>query len=115
MRRVPGPSADGAGRTDSPPFDEVRHFLGETRRALVRCYANALKSNPDARGTIGFRVTFSTEGRVTRVDVVRRDGAFSDDLTACVSRVLAGLSIGPGDGPREIVIPLVLTTDMWGT
>lgn len=93
----------GSGNLDS---GALMRLIRRKRRQFKYCYERELKRNPSLRGKLSVRVTVSTRGRASNVEL--EENTLNSNVARCITRGIRRWRFPkPSDGPTNVVIPFV--------
>lgn len=86
--------ADAATVAAAPTLPQVLEEQARSGKAMQRCYARALRRNPDLHGQLRLGVRINAEGRVDRVLLLESD--HNDPLLhGCLGEMVCGWAVAP--------------------
>lgn len=91
-------ACDGAGRSQQAYAADANRLLETRRPDLVRCYDDALKTDPAAAGTVTVQFVVEPDtGVIKHATIDSNHTTAPDELDQCVLHAVLGLTLTPSD------------------
>ena len=90
-----------AARSPDMYRDETGRALATKQNEIRACYDTVLKTNPTAAGVVAVKFDVETEqGKITNVSVDKTKTTAPDQVCACVTNNIEGLTLAPPDARK---------------